>query len=84
MGSQPNDSLIHPMPDRVAIQRGVAIRTMVALAWLLRRSKVILPIPEHHPSNILKRISLPALLNSLRPLNDYLSAVSHPPASLRS
>jgi uncharacterized RmlC-like cupin family protein len=28
MGSQPNNSLIHPTADQVAIQRGVAIRTM--------------------------------------------------------
>jgi uncharacterized RmlC-like cupin family protein len=28
MGSKPNDSLIHPIGDRLAIQRGVAIRTV--------------------------------------------------------
>src|SRR5271170_8169101 len=28
MGSRRNDSLIHPIADQVAIQRGVAIRTM--------------------------------------------------------
>jgi len=55
----------------------------VALAWLLKRSKVILPIPgtssvAHVEQNIAAaRIELP------QSVYDELSAVSHPPISLR-
>jgi aryl-alcohol dehydrogenase-like predicted oxidoreductase len=55
----------------------------VALAWLLKRSKVILPIPgtssvAHVEQNIAAaRIELP------QSVYDELSAVSHPPMSLR-
>jgi pyridoxine 4-dehydrogenase len=55
----------------------------VALAWLLKRSKVILPIPgtssvKHLDENIAAAgVELP------QAAFDKLSAVSHPPASLR-
>ena len=55
----------------------------VALAWLLRRSKVIVPIPgtssiKHLEANIAAAgIELP------QAAYDKLSALSHPPASLR-
>jgi aryl-alcohol dehydrogenase-like predicted oxidoreductase len=55
----------------------------VALAWLLRRAKVILPIPgtssvEHLEENIAS-----ASLQLPQKAYDELSAVHHPPVSLR-
>ena len=55
----------------------------IALAWLLKRSKAILPIPgtssvEHLEANVAA-----AGIELSQAAYDELSAVSHPPASLR-
>ncbi len=55
----------------------------VALAWLLRRSKVILPIPGTSSVSHLEENVAAAGLELPRKAFDDLSAVSHPPASLR-
>jgi len=56
----------------------------VALAWLLRRSKVILPIPGTSSVAHLEENVAAAGLELTQAAYDKLSAVSHPPASLRS
>src|SRR5258708_39282898 len=55
----------------------------VALAWLLKRSKVILPIPGTSSVKHLEENIAAAGLELPQPAYDRLSAVSHAPASLR-
>ena len=55
----------------------------VALAWLLKRSKVILPIPGTSSVKHLEENIAAADLELPQAAYDRLSAVSHPPASLR-
>jgi len=55
----------------------------VALAWLLKRSKVILPIPGTSSVKHLEENIAAASLELPQAAYDRLSAVSHPPASLR-
>jgi aryl-alcohol dehydrogenase-like predicted oxidoreductase len=55
----------------------------VALAWLLKRSKVILPIPGTSSVAHLEENVAAAGLEIPQAAFDELSAVSHPPASLR-
>jgi aryl-alcohol dehydrogenase-like predicted oxidoreductase len=55
----------------------------VALAWLLKRSKVILPIPGTSSVKHLEENVAAAALNLPQPVYDRLSAIQVPPASLR-
>ncbi len=55
----------------------------VALAWLLKRSKVILPIPGTSSVKHVEENIAAAGLELPQKLYDELSAVSHPPKSLR-
>src|SRR5580693_4929609 len=55
----------------------------VALAWLLKRSKVILPIPGTSSIKHLEENIAAASLELPQTAYDQLSAVSHAPASLR-
>jgi pyridoxine 4-dehydrogenase len=55
----------------------------VALAWLLKRSEVILPIPGTSSIKHLEENIAAAGLELPQAAYDQLSAVSHPPASLR-
>ncbi|HTF66274.1 MAG TPA: aldo/keto reductase [Edaphobacter sp.] len=55
----------------------------VALAWLLKRSKVILPIPGTSSVKHLEENIAAASLELSQAGYEKLSAVSHPPASLR-
>ena len=55
----------------------------VALAWLLKRSKVIVPIPGTSTVAHLEENVSAAGLELPKAAIDELSAVSHPPASLR-
>jgi pyridoxine 4-dehydrogenase len=55
----------------------------VALAWLLQRSKVILPIPGTSSIKHLEENIAAAGLELPQAAHDKLSAVSHSPASLR-
>jgi pyridoxine 4-dehydrogenase len=55
----------------------------VALAWLLRRSRVIVPIPGTSSIMHLEENIAAAGLEVPQAAYDRLSAVSHPPASLR-
>jgi pyridoxine 4-dehydrogenase len=55
----------------------------VALSWLLKRSKVILPIPGTSSVKHLEENIASAGLELPLAAYDKLSAVSHPPASLR-
>jgi pyridoxine 4-dehydrogenase len=55
----------------------------VALAWLLKRSKVILPIPGTSSVKHLVENIAAAGLELPQAAYDKLAAVSHPPASLR-
>ncbi|AXC12214.1 putative oxidoreductase [Acidisarcina polymorpha] len=55
----------------------------VALAWLLKRSKVILPIPGTSSAKHLEENIAAAGLELPQAAYDRLAAVSHPPASLR-
>ena len=55
----------------------------VALAWLLQRSKVIVPIPGTSSVTHLEENVAAAGLKVPQAEYDRLSAVSHPPASLR-
>jgi pyridoxine 4-dehydrogenase len=55
----------------------------VALAWLLKRSKVILPIPGTSSVKHLEENIAAAALKLPQTAYDHLSAVSHAPASLR-
>jgi aryl-alcohol dehydrogenase-like predicted oxidoreductase len=56
----------------------------VALAWLLKRSKVILPIPGTSSVAHLEENVAAAELELPQTAYDGLSAVNHPPASLRN
>lgn len=55
----------------------------VALAWLLKRSRVILPIPGTASLSHLEENIAAAGFNLSQDTYDELSAVSHPPVSLR-
>jgi aryl-alcohol dehydrogenase-like predicted oxidoreductase len=55
----------------------------VALAWLLKRSKVIVPIPGTSSIKHLEENVAAAALQLPQAAYDQLSAVSHPPVSLR-
>jgi pyridoxine 4-dehydrogenase len=55
----------------------------VALAWLLKRSKVIVPIPGTSSVTHLEENIAAAGLEVPQAVYDRLSAVNHPPASLR-
>ena len=55
----------------------------VALAWLLRRSKVIVPIPGTSSIKHLEENIAAAGIELPQAAYDKLSALSHPPASLR-
>jgi pyridoxine 4-dehydrogenase len=55
----------------------------VALAWLLKRSKVILPIPGTSSIQHLEENIAAAALKLPQAAYDQLATVSHPPASLR-
>jgi len=55
----------------------------VALAWLLKRSEVILPIPGTSSAKHLEENIAAAALELPQAAYDRLSAVSHAPASLR-
>ena len=55
----------------------------IALAWLLKRSKVILPIPGTSSIKHLEENIAAAGLELSQVAYDQLSSVSHPPASLR-
>jgi aryl-alcohol dehydrogenase-like predicted oxidoreductase len=55
----------------------------VALAWLLKRSKVILPIPGTSSIQHLEENITAALLQLPQAAYDQLATISHPPASLR-
>jgi aryl-alcohol dehydrogenase-like predicted oxidoreductase len=55
----------------------------VALAWLLKRSKVIVPIPGTSSVSHLEENVAAAGLELPQKAYESLSAVSHPPASLR-
>jgi len=55
----------------------------VALAWLLKRSKVILPIPGTSSVKHLEENIAAAGLELPQAAYDKLAAVNHPPASLR-
>jgi pyridoxine 4-dehydrogenase len=55
----------------------------VALAWLLKRSKVILPIPGTSSIKHLEENIATAALEMSQTEYDQLSTVNHPPASLR-
>jgi len=55
----------------------------VALAWLLKRSKVIVPIPGTSSAAHLEQNIAAAGLELPQPVYDRLAAVSHPPVSLR-
>jgi len=55
----------------------------VALAWLLKRSKVILPIPGTSSIKHLEENIAAAALEMSQTEYDQLSTVNHPPASLR-
>jgi pyridoxine 4-dehydrogenase len=55
----------------------------VALAWLLKRSKVILPIPGTSSVKHLEENITAAGVELPQAAYDKLAAVSHPPASLR-
>ena len=55
----------------------------VALAWLLKRSKVILPIPGTSSIKHLEENIAAGTLELSQAAYDQLAAVNHPPASLR-
>ena len=60
-----------------------ATALQVALAWLLKRSKVILPIPGTSSIEHLEENIAAAGLELPQTAYDQLSSVNHPPASLR-
>jgi pyridoxine 4-dehydrogenase len=72
----------HDAVEKVA--KGLkATPLQVALAWLLKRSKVILPIPGTSSIPHLEENVAAAGLKLTQAAYDKLSAVSHPPAILR-
>ncbi len=72
----------HEAIERVASQLN-ATPLQVALAWLLKRSKVILPIPGTSSVKHVEENIAAAGLDLPQAAYDELAAVSHPPASLR-
>jgi aryl-alcohol dehydrogenase-like predicted oxidoreductase len=72
----------HPILAKAAAELN-ATPLQVALAWLLKRSKVILPIPGTSSSAHVEQNIAAAGLNLPQAVFDDLSAVSHPPISLR-
>jgi aryl-alcohol dehydrogenase-like predicted oxidoreductase len=72
----------HDAIKKVASERN-ATPLQVALAWLLKRSKVILPIPGTSSVKHLEENIAAAALELPQAAYDQLSAVSHAPASLR-
>jgi pyridoxine 4-dehydrogenase len=72
----------HDALKRVASDVGTT-PLQVALAWLLKRSKVILPIPGTSSIKHLEENIAAAGLELTQAAYDKLSAVSHSPASLR-
>ncbi|HEX3893702.1 MAG TPA: aldo/keto reductase [Terracidiphilus sp.] len=72
----------HDVLERVANERGVT-QLQVALAWLLQRSKVTLPIPGTSSVEHLEENVQAAGLRLSESIFKELSAVAPPPASLR-
>jgi aryl-alcohol dehydrogenase-like predicted oxidoreductase len=72
----------HEAIQKVAAELG-ATTNQVALAWLLKRSKVILPIPGTSKVAHLEENVAAASLELPQPAYDQLSAISHSPVSLR-
>jgi len=72
----------HDLLDRIASQLS-ASPLQVALAWLLRRSPVMLPIPGTSSPQHLEENVAAAALHLPEPAFQQLSAVVPPPASLR-
>jgi aryl-alcohol dehydrogenase-like predicted oxidoreductase len=72
----------HEAIEKVATELG-ATPLQVALAWLLKRSKVILPIPGTSSVAHVEENIAAAGLELPQASYDELSAVSHPPISLR-
>lgn len=72
----------HEAIKKVADELG-ATPLQVALAWLLKRSKVIVPIPGTSSVKHLEENVASAGLKLSQEAYDRLSVVSHPPASLR-
>jgi aryl-alcohol dehydrogenase-like predicted oxidoreductase len=72
----------HDAIEKVAKDRN-ATPLQVALAWLLKRSKVILPIPGTSSVAHLEENIAAAGLELPQAAYDELSAIDHPPVSLR-
>jgi pyridoxine 4-dehydrogenase len=72
----------HDAIERVAKELH-ATPLQVALAWLLKRSKVILPIPGTSSVKHVEENVAAAALELPQRAYDELSALSHPPVSLR-
>ncbi len=72
----------HDAIERVARELN-ATALQVALAWLLKRSRVILPIPGTSSVKHLEQNVAAASLELPQQAYDELSALSHPPVSLR-
>jgi pyridoxine 4-dehydrogenase len=72
----------HDAIERVAKELN-ATALAVALAWLLKRSRVILPIPGTSSVSHVEENVAAASLELPQKAYDELSALSHPPVSLR-
>lgn len=72
----------HDTIDKVAKELG-ATQLQVALAWLLKRSKVMLPIPGTSSVKHLEENMAAAELQLPQSAYDELAAVTHAPASMR-
>ena len=72
----------HEAIQKVAVGLG-ATPLQVALAWLLKRSKVILPIPGTSQVAHVEENIAAAGLELPQPAYDELAAISHSPVSLR-
>ncbi len=72
----------HEAVKAVAAEMG-ATPLQVALAWLLKRSRVIVPIPGTSSIKHLEENVAAAALKLSEAAYEKLSAVNHPPASLR-
>jgi pyridoxine 4-dehydrogenase len=68
---------------RIVADKVHATALQVALAWLLKRSKVIVPIPGTSSVKHLEENVAAASLELSQDAYDQLSAVTHQPASLR-
>jgi pyridoxine 4-dehydrogenase len=77
-----NRTAAHEAPEKVAKQLN-ATPLQVALAWLLKRSKVTIPIPGTSTVAHLEENIAAAALKLPDPAYKELSAVTPPPASLR-